>query len=670
VNKRQNVLTILLLALVTIELFSLLNSSQADELLSIKLSFEQPYYSSNQKFSAIITVQNGSDKKVTNATVKFYLGERLDLEKDRALPTEPPKKPVYSFSWHKTVKPGETQLKTSKAITSAKLTEGAYPAWAVIVQKNKIVAKKLSALVIVDSKTVPPLGLAILWNLNDKVHYDSDGIFVDDQVQTDCHFNSHKAGIYSIYLSALTTHPNFKANINFTPLLVQQIQNISQGYRIKKGGKTVRISRGSKESTNAEQLLSGYERLIKNGQVEIVPAPFSYPSLDYLADQGWEDDAIAQIKKGRTVTKKAFNLLAEPAGTYIPGLDLSPEAFSFLSESETEYTVLSEAWFSRLVKNKRDIYKPYRLQDRNNSRITVFFADSLAADILCDTSDPEASMQLLLGVLAETYLKQPEKQKVAVIAPNDQAFRPNAELLETLYTRVEQAPWLKPTTFTIASQLISPDTKPIELPGKSFQRSAVDSGYSQRLAKTKKKIKQFSEMTEKVHPLEKKLLDDLLVAEAGDFLKQKESGGENLGLGFLQSIEEEIRAELNKITMPESQTVTLTSNKGKIPIPIHNKTLYPLKITITAKSDGLEFPAGNSKRIILHPRENLFTLPVLTKDSKPKQIEVTLHYQDYTIEKSRLTLKSTYFNITIFIILGLLVVAICLPLAWRYFRSK
>jgi len=669
VNKSKKAITIFITIAVIIKLLSIVTPSQAEESLSLRLSFDQPYYNSNQKFTAIITVNNAATKRVTSARVKLYIGQRLELDKNRSLPTKLPTKTSYTYSWSRTLKPGETQLKATKALSSLKLREGTYPAWATITVKNKTISKKLSALVIVDQKVVPPLSVALLWNLHDYAHFDGNNLFIDDNIQKDCIINSNHAGRYSIFLSSLVTHPNFKVNMNFTPLLAQQIVEISKGYKTKKDGKVVTIGKDSKDSSNAQKIISGYARLAKNGQIEMLPAPYSYPSLDYLAEQGWKEDIVNQIKKGKTVTKEIFELPEAPAGIYIPNLKLTNKTFNYLEKDQVKYMVLDGSYIENLQQEDKDIYRPYQVKDGQGDKTMVFFSDNFASSILTDNSDPEASAQLFLGILAETYLKQPDRQKVVVIAPDAKTFYPSAELLETLYTRFEQTPWLNSVTFSRASQIVPADTKPIDLTIEPDEESTINGDYGKELISTRNTYHQFKAMTTAAHPLEKELLDYLFIAESRDFLNQKNGGKENPGFVFLEKIRADIRTELDKIKMPDNQTITFTSSKGKIPIAIDNKSNYSYKITMTVQAENLAFPNGNSKTIELHPGENFFTLPVIAKTSNPQEITVTLHYGDYIIKQGSLSLKSMYYNITIIVIICLLLISVAFPLGWRYLKT-
>lgn len=669
-DKTKILIALLVAMTIVLAPISSLTYSQAEEPLTLQLSFDQSHYSSDQKFNAIITVNNTSDKKVTGATVKFYLGKRLNADEDRSFPDERPQKPSFVYTRSRSFQPGETQLRVTKKISGTRLTEGTYPAWAVIIKRNKIIASKRSALVIINPRIVPPLAVTLLWNIHDQVHFDGDGVFTDRQIQRECSTNSTHAGILSTYLSSLNTHPNFKVNMNFTPLLAEQILAMTKGYKVKEDNKTVKFSKDSNEVQDAQQILNGFRRLAKQGQIEMVPAPFSYPSLNFLAAQGWDEDAVSQIRKGKERTKEIFGLATDPGGTYTPELILTADTLGYLVESDTKYTVLDEEFLENIDPHIKDIYKPYRLEDEQNNRATVFFTDPIASSILSDTTDPEAVVQQLLGLLAEVYLRQPEKQKVVVIAPSNKDFRPSAELLEALYTRLEQTPWLKSTTFSVAEQLISPDTKPLKLPSEHQAELIFNQAYSVQLEAKRRTINQFKAMTVNDHPLEKKLWDNLLIAEASHFLESEDSEKENLGFSFLDKIETEIKAELNKIEVADNQTITLTSSKGKIPIAINNKTGYPLEVTVTVESKDLIFPDGNSKKIRLHPRENLYTLPVVTKNSTPRKIKLTLHYQDYIIKEGSLTVKSLYYNFTIIIISGLLVLSVALPLAWRYLKTQ
>ncbi len=644
--------------------------SQADENISATLSFDQPSYNTEKKFTAIIKVNNSSDKRSSRSRIYFYLGHKLDLEKDHSFPDKPPRKPLVRYFWSRAFRPGETELRLSRNIKSSRLTEGAYPAWITVVSDNKIVSTKRSALVIIDPKVVPPLAVTLLWNLNDRAHFDPDGVFLDKKIQKDCVLDANQQGTLTVYLSAHNNHPNFIANMNITPLLAQQVQSLSKRHKCKEDDEVIEVPEEADEVRNAQQILAGYRRLVRGGQIEMVPAPFSYPSLDYLAAQGWQEDFLNQIKTGRTKTREIFDLASDPAGVYIPDLKLSSQTLGYLPGSGAAYSILDETWSERFGPEIKDIYRPYRIEDSQSNRMTIFFADQEASSILSYTEDAESSVQQLLGLLATIYLEQPERQKVITIAPSADEFRPNSDLLETLYTRFEQIPWVKSTSFSVASQLISPPNKPARLPQAVTAEETVNDDYGRRLKSVRKIARQFQAMTITRHPLEKQLFDYLLIAESKVFLESKVPEQNNLGFDFLAKIEKDVRAELDKMDVADNQNITLTSSKGKIPIAINNKTPYPFKIKITVESAGLEFPDGKSQEIRLHPRENLYTVPVVTKGSAPEKIRFALHYEDYVIKEGSLIVQSMYYNFTILIILGLIIVALTLPLAWRYLRSK
>jgi hypothetical protein len=64
------------------------------------------------------------------------------------------------------------------------------------------------------------------------------------------------------------------------------------------------------------------------------------------------------------------------------------------------------------------------------------------------------------------------------------------------------------------------------------------------------------------------------------------------------------------VVLPKSPTITVTGAKAKIPVSITNSTGYRVKTTLMLSSNGLSFPGGSSRFIVLEPKENLIDIPV------------------------------------------------------------
>src|SRR5450756_2889018 len=71
-----------------------------------------------------------------------------------------------------------------------------------------------------------------------------------------------------------------------------------------------------------------------------------------------------------------------------------------------------------------------------------------------------------------------------------------------------------------------------------------------------------------------------------------------------------VDGEMAKIKIPTMSSITLTSADANIPLPVTNETGYRVKATLQFNGNGLTFPKGQNKKVILEPKENMLEIPV------------------------------------------------------------
>lgn len=667
-SKHIPIFSLLILTLVAFALLgSIVCSAQVP--LSLRLSFDKPFYGSGEEFTITLTLNNDSPTPVKEVRVTLSIDGRLSLPNQTQSSSEQESKPLLRQTWSRSSLPaGKTEFKIKKEIPD--LEDGAYQVLATVTQEGQTILEQKSALCVMSPKISSPLLMAIVWNLHDRAHFNPQRIFLDQDIQDHCSLDPQNPEPYFQHIIALSQHPNIRVNMNFTPLLLQQIQDVSDGYEILVGGKVKKIPEESKQAQDATELLKRFEKAVKNGQIELIPAPYAYPSLATLANQGWDRDGLVQIKKGKEVVANIFNL-PEPAGLYPPNLTLNSKALSYLTQNQVKYTILKGNIFLTVPETEGDIYMPHRVQDAENNRLTVFFADDFLTQILTEGQDAEATSQRLLGALTEIYLTRAGEQKIAVMSPDDVSWDPNLELLQALYAKLEQIPWVKTITLGEAADLIAPPTKPLTLAETELEGGYLETEYLKELERAQAGFELFSEIASPDHPLQERFLQDLLIAQSSDWLgTEKDPKLINLGLSFAADIERNIDFELAKITMPRSQVITLTGQGGKVPITINNATGYPISISIALEGEDFFFPSGDTKNVTLSPEENVFTFPVTAKRAGSSLIKVTIKCSERKVAESMITVKSTYFNRVALSIVAVLMLITCVILGWRYFKTR
>ena len=118
-----------------------------------------------------------------------------------------------------------------------------------------------------------------------------------------------------------------------------------------------------------------YKELIKNGQVEVAPTPYTHPILPLLADFGWDKDVQLQIQKGIELFTTHFGVT--PKGMWSPEAAVNENSVLSMATQGITWTLADE---STLVKagidtsNLYNLYRPY-MAKKDNLEISVFFRD-------------------------------------------------------------------------------------------------------------------------------------------------------------------------------------------------------------------------------------------------------------------------------------------------------
>ncbi len=79
------------------------------------------------------------------------------------------------------------------------------------------------------------------------------------------------------------------------------------------------------------------------------------------------------------------------------------------------------------------------------------------------------------------------------------------------------------------------------------------------------------------------------------------------------SIAAQARALLDRIRAPEDRTVVLGSSESTIPLRFTNDLPYPVDVELRIRSNRVEFPQGDRRRLRLDPGDNLVELDVVVR---------------------------------------------------------
>ncbi len=88
-----------------------------------------------------------------------------------------------------------------------------------------------------------------------------------------------------------------------------------------------------------------------------------------------------------------------------------------------------------------------------------------------------------------------------------------------------------------------------------------------------------------------------------------------------------VDAQLDQLQVAGDQSITLTSQKGRVPVTIVSTAPYPVKGTLTLTSDKLTFPNGRTRSVTVQPspHTNSFYVNVETRASGLFKVDIALY---------------------------------------------
>lgn len=580
---------------------------------------------------------------------------------------------IYRKAWPKyNLSPGPSELKINKSLSSLRLSEGAYPIKVSLTQGGQVINSASSMLVVLNDHPLQeffPVALVLVWPLHERARFDHRGVYLDNKIAEDSNTDPGSPGLYYRHLSAISQYPNLRVTMAVTPLLIEQMRDMKDGYRIAANEKIESKTSASKETKDVSLVFDRLAELFSSRELSLLPAPYSLAPLSFLADNGWDLDGRLQISRGVEALKNAFELGSAEDSLAVPNFTLSADCISYLTEEGIQNTVLDESLFRKLQPNgTEDLFKSYRLQDSEGNRITAVFRDSKASDALAKESADEA-VQRLMGRLAEVYLYQPQRQKIVVAAAGVEA-RPSQELLAALYGTL-QAPWIRTVTLTEAIELAPPVSKPLIMAENPVEEGYLSGAYRRKLSESRRLYSLFSQAVNRDNPIRRRLERELLIAEGSDWTNSWDLKTINLGLDFVRDIEKTVRQELGKVKVVPSEEITLSSLQGKIPVAIFSRADYPLRVRIRLEGKDFGFPLGSTRSVTIEPKENLFSFGIAATRAGTFPLRVAVLRGSELIDEKNFLIKATSLSRTIALVVAALAAGVAFYFLLRFgIRAK
>jgi hypothetical protein len=485
-------------------------------------------------------------------------------------------------------------------------------------------------------------------------------------VTSDSLSSSANSGRISKVLRALEQFPDVPVTLAPSGLMLSMLDDVANGYVRRAGSKLVNIPPEDPKSVTAARALERLRAVSLRPPTRVITTEYSGTSLPALVRFGLEDRAEAQLLESR-------NLLGPgPAGV----LGAQPLRGWLLPSGGAldEETVLQvqRSGFDRLILEPSSLpafpgsltrAAPVELQSPQSHAGTPSGEPTLAlvsdrdlSRLLVDSEELGAieARQRFLAETATIMLERPSQYR-AVVAVASPEWNPPPAVAEALMSALAQAPWIRATT----PEAIVADLKPQEDPVRLLsQETVLNNGpdlpsqdYFPAIQQASRALERYAALAPPPTRLGA-FSRRLMIAESTDWWRTTATLRQ--GREFARAISPAVMREIGRIRAPVSQTITLTSRSGVIPLSVGSALSYPVDVVVRLDSDKLRFPGGNRISIQkLQPPNYTIRVPAITQASGTFPLRVRILTPDgLPISESQLTIRSTAYNIVALSITG------------------
>lgn len=614
-------------------------ASGAPPAIRLSGSFARASYVPRQTFAFTLVIR--SRKATTDARISFVVLAKRGGGKTL----------VSRLTGPTRLRKGTTRVRFSAPLRPIGAVDGVYPATC-SVRAGGIRARLRAQLVVVDPKRHGPMLVAIVWNVDDPARISTKGVYLSDEAAHAVR-SGRSPGPLVTHLSELASHPSMRVSFNITPEFLNEVRGVAGGYRLREDRKIVRVGAESSQSAEARAFFNRCETLRRAGRIELVPAPYAYPALPELAGRRWVRDIGLQLSRARVSLALAFDVTSTP-GFFAPQLRLPAAVVPLLRRAGIKYAVVSPI-------PRADTFRATAVAAGSDRTLKVVMNDATAARIVTSPRPPADVVRDLVLHLARVRLARGRRPTAAtIVLPPSGPWRPAPALVDALYSAIGSAKWMKPATVgrAVEGTLGRPRRVP-RLPVQRMSRRLKP--YFSRIARARRSLAIYAAMAEAGSPAVARLERNLLISESANWTENGPAARER-GLLFAGDVTRTVSSELAKISAPETQTITLPAQSGKVPLTISNGTRYALRVTVRLTGSRVDFPEGSSRQLLLRPRDNYLTVPVSVRAGGDASVRVTIIGGGLTLGRSLVRVRTTYFNRMVFLsaiivaLVGLLVI--------------
>jgi hypothetical protein len=612
--------------------------------LRVVLLSQSPFATPTRQFRIAVEVTNTGTGELANlgATLWIYHPARSRSAYAQGLEAEPPTTPlvVSPISVGGSLGPGASRsisVRRRVPELAARGESALYPVKVQVESNGLAVASLRTVLVFVDERPLVPLDVSVTFVLDAPMRMQPDGSFVDDTLER--HISPQ--GRLETLVASVEANP-IACTLAVSPLLLEQLTQMARGYRVTGQGEPRTVRPADPPARQAASLVARVRELARLPNVEVVPLPYASPPLPALVEGGLTADLEAQLQLGARTLEERLGIPPTASLLRPPASDVTPRTVEALKDLEIDGLILDADAAPPppgLILTPSSVASLRAGPDR--SMLAVAPDPAVEARLDGAADDPRLRTQQVIGELSAMYLEQPSVDRgVALIVGEDD--NPDPGFLGPLVRALARTPppvrWLRPVTVT--RLLVGGEEAPAQRRVADGRSPTYPEGVRVGLTVARRSISELTSISASQSALPSRLQRLLLTSESRWLL-----GHEDRAVAYLDTVTEQVRTELQKVEPPAFTSVTLTSQRGVIPVTLRNLLGYEARVRVTLSSARLEFLGGGSREVTLTRPVQAFTFPVRAQTTGRFPVRILVQTPAGTeIGSSRIVVRSTAYN--------------------------
>ncbi|HET9722952.1 MAG TPA: DUF6049 family protein [Actinomycetota bacterium] len=504
----------------------------------------------------------------------------------------------------------------------------------------------------------PELPLALSWTfvLHHPIAFRPDGVFTSTSLEDDLAPGGGIRGL-SKALAELASASATPVDIAVSPVLLQQLQRMRDGYAVEADGDLREVPAEGPGASAAAQTLEELRVAASSPAVAVSAMPFAAPQVPSLISSGLARDLEVQLERGRELVASALETTPDATILRPPGGALDGPSLQTLGNQGVRILALDAGAVAE-AEDPLGFAPPPMAALRGPGDMVGIVPNPAVSQIVSlplASSDPVLGAHAVLGELAAIWQEQPGVARGIAMLLAEDLDLPGA-FYRTLVKEIAGAPWLRRITARDLATEFAPDG-PVEVTGQVA--GSFSTTYVAALKRTRRQIGIYRSMLAVDSPEPDRLDTQLLLAESGDFLTDPASG-----IAFVADADRHVTRVFEAVTADAGDVVTLTSRSGAtLPVFVTNDAEETIRVSVALVSQYL-VSSPLSEDVVLAPGDAqtlTFEVELKTTGRFPVAVEVVAPGGRVIGETSVIVRSTAYSRVALIITIA---AGLVLVLVW------